>query len=276
MSVERAEWHADEDALRALVEGSVGQVVAASLEAHVMRCPDCRGRLNTLAFDDPLETTWAAIRDVVEAPSPKLMERLLHRTGFSEETCRLLAAVPAMRGSWVLGVVFALVFAGAASLFGEDVGTSLFLLVAPLAPVVGVAAAFGGDADPSHEIVVTTPYSAGRLLLLRTAAVLVTCAPVGMLVGLALPGPAWLTVAWLSPAAAGVAVTLALSPAIGLTPSATTVGVVWSAVSLAASRAYDPLALVGPASQLVCLSIVVVSVAAILSKSASLDLPRRQ
>jgi hypothetical protein len=151
----------------------------------------------------------------------------------------------------------------------------MFLLVAPLAPVAGVAAAFGGDADPSHEIVVTAPYSAGRLLLMRTAAVLATCTPIAMLVGLTLPGPAWLTVAWLSPAAAGIAVTLALAPAVGLTSSATAVGVVWSVLSLAVSRAQDPLALVGPAGQLACLCLAVLSLGVILSKSPSLDLPRR-
>ena len=42
-----------------------------------------------------------------------------------------------------------------------------------------------------------------RLLLLRTAGVLATSLPLTVLVGLALPGPAWLGVAWLTPAAAG-------------------------------------------------------------------------
>ena len=37
-------------------------------------------------------------------------------------------------------------------MFGEDGGLALFLLVAPLAPVAGVAASFGGDADPAHEL----------------------------------------------------------------------------------------------------------------------------
>ena len=275
MTNERTDWHADAEALRALVDGSVGPVVAASLESHLMRCDACRNELNRLAFTDSLEETWTAIRDTVEAPSPGLLERLLGRFGVSAETGRLLAAVPSMRGGWLSGVTFAIVFAGFASTFGPDVGISLFLMVAPLAPVAGVAAAFGGDADPSHELVVTTPYSAGRLLLLRTLAVLATCTPIAMLVGLAVPGPAWLMVAWLSPAAAGIAVTLALAPAIGLTYAATTVGAVWATLSMTMSRALDPLVLVGPAGQLACLCLVAVSAAAILSKSQSLELPGR-
>lgn len=275
MTIDRAEWHADLEMLRGLVDGDLGPVIAASLETHLMRCAECRGQLNELAFTDVVEQTWTDIRAHVEAPRPGVVERLLRPVGVSGESGRLLAAVPAMRAGWLAGVTFALAFAGIAAAYGADLGTTMFLLVAPLAPVAGVAAAFGGDADPSHEIVVTTPYSAGRLLLLRTAAVLSTCAPVAILVGLTLPGPAWLAVAWLSPAAAGIAVTLALAPAVGLTYSAASVGAVWSALCIIASRAYDPLLLAGLTSQLACVCLAAVGGAAILAKSPSLDLSRR-
>jgi hypothetical protein len=82
-------------------------------------------------------------------------------------------------------------------------------------------------------------------------------------------------VAWLSPATAGIAVTLALAPAIGLTSAATSVGAVWATLSISMSRAIDPLAVVGPAAQLACLCLVAVSAVAILSKSQPLELPRR-
>ena len=81
-----------------------------------------------------------------------------------------------------------LVFAGGAALFAEDNGLTLFLIVAPLIPVAGVAASFGGDADPAHELVTVTPYSSLQLLLLRTFGVLTTSVPVTVLLGLALPG----------------------------------------------------------------------------------------
>jgi hypothetical protein len=275
MTTDRAEWHADHETLRELVEGDLGPVVAASLEAHLMRCAGCRGQLNAIAFTDSLEQTWTAIRDEVEAPRPSVVERLLRRLGVSAESGRLLAAVPAMRGGWLTGVALALAFAGIAAAFGADLGTTMFLVVAPLAPVAGVAAAFGAEGDPSHEIVVTTPYSATRLLLLRTAAVLATCAPFAMLVGLTLPGPGWLAVAWLSPAAAGIAVTLALAPTVGTTYAATAVGAVWSFLCIAASRSPDPLAVAGPASQLACLCLVAACCAVILARSQSLELPRR-
>jgi hypothetical protein len=275
MSNERTDWHADAEALRGLVDGSIGPVLAASLESHVMRCPDCRKQLNTLAYTDPLEETWTAIRESVQAPPPGLVERALRRCGVSEESGRLLAAVPAMRAGWLLGVATVLAFAGIAALFSHDVGISLFLLVAPLTPVAGVAAAFGGDADPTHEIVTTTPYSAGRLLLLRTLAVLATCSPIAMVVGFALPGPAWLTVAWLSPAVAGIGVTLALALVLGLNNAGAAVGLVWAMATLAVSKIYDPLLLIGPVSQSVCLALVICSGAALFTNSQTLDLPRR-
>ena len=71
-----------------------------------------------------------------------------------------------------------------------------------------MAACFGGDADPAHELITTTPHSAFRLLLLRTLGVLATSIPLTAIVGVALPGPAWLGAAWLLPAVAGVLLTL--------------------------------------------------------------------
>ena len=257
MSADGPAWHADVAALRSLVDGTAGPVPAASLESHLMRCEACRARVNALAFTDSLETVWAGIRERVEEPRPSVVERLMVRAGLSRESARLL---------------FALVAAGLA----DDLGIGIFLLVAPLAPVAGVAAGFGGDAEPAHEIVVTTPYSAGRLLLLRTAAVLATCAPVAMLVGLVLPGPTWLAVAWLTPAAAAVAVTLLLAPLTGLTQAAVGAATTWSLVTFAATHAREPLALVGQSSQVACLALVLVCVLGIVSQRHTYDLPRRQ
>jgi hypothetical protein len=46
-------------------------------------------------------------------------------------------------------------------------------MAAPLVPLVGVAVAYGPEADPAHELTATAPYSGLRLVLLRTAAVLI-------------------------------------------------------------------------------------------------------
>jgi hypothetical protein len=96
-----------------------------------------------------------------------------------------------------------------------------------------------------------------------------------VLVGLWLPGPAWLAIAWLSPAAAAVAVTLALGMAIGVTRAAVMVGAAWSFSALSMARVHDPLALVGPMAQATCLVLVLVSVTWFVIKYNSLELPGR-
>ncbi len=53
-----------------------------------------------------------------------------------------------------------------------DLALFLFLMVAAMLPVAGVAVAFGPGIDPTHEIALAAPMRADRLLLMRAAAVL--------------------------------------------------------------------------------------------------------
>ena len=167
-------WHLDEATLRAYVDGHPLTVVGASVEAHLVECTECRGQLGELMPHQTVDRAWAAIRAHVEAPRAGLVERMIRWLGVSEGPARLLAAVPAFRGAWLLGVLVVTCFAGVAALFSGDTGLTLFLMVAPLIPVAGVATSFGGDADPTHELVTVTPYSSVRLLLLRTLGVLLS------------------------------------------------------------------------------------------------------
>ena len=269
-------WHLDETTLRAYVDGHPLSVVGASVESHLLECPDCRVRLGELMSHETVDDAWAAIRAHVEAPRPSVAERLIRRMGISIEVARLLVAVPAFRGAWLLGLFVVTLFAGLAALFAGEYGLALFLIVAPLAPVAGVAASFGGDADPCHELVTVTPYSAVRMLLLRTAGVLATSLPVTVLAGLALPGPAWLGVAWLTPAAAGVALTLLLSPVFGSTVTAATLSACWSTAVVFATRLNDPVEVVEPVMQLVFAVLTLVAVAALVLRQPSFEHLGRQ
>jgi hypothetical protein len=163
-----------------------------------------------------------------------------------------------------------------AALFAGEYGVTLFLIVAPLAPVAGVAAAFGGDADPCHELVTVTPYSAARMLMLRTAGVLATSLPVTLAAGLALPGPGWLGVAWLTPAAAGVALTLLHTPLFGSTVTALTLSACWSLAIVVVARVSDPFEVVEPAMQLVFAVLTLVAVIALVSQRPSFEHLGRQ
>jgi hypothetical protein len=264
-------WHLDDETLRAYADGTPLPVLGPSVEAHLPGCPRCRERFDALVPDASVDLAWRRIRAVVEAPRRSAAERLLHGIGLSAESARLLGAVPALRGAWVLGVLVVTLFAAVAALFAGEVGMTLFLMVAPLAPVAGVASCFGGDADPSHELVTVTPYSALRLLLLRTLGVLATSVPVTVALGLALPGPAWLGIAWLTPAAAGVTLVLVLAPQLGATAPAATIGALWSFAVIAAARVGDPVAVVAPTMQLALLALTLAAGAALVLHYPSLD-----
>jgi hypothetical protein len=268
-------WHTDEADLRAYADGASPPVTGASVEAHLMVCADCRDKFAPLMPAAPLEEVWSTIRERVEAPRPGAVEKVLGWLGMSPDSARLLAAVPAFGGAWLLGLLVVTVFACTAAVFSETFGLAMFLLIAPLVPVAGVAAAFGGDADPCHELVTVTPHSALRLLLLRTVGVLVTSTPAVVLVGLALPGSAWLGVSWLAPAAAGATLCLALAPLFGSTTAAAAIGASWSVAVVSTTRLHEPLAVVEPAMQLIFFAIAVVAVIHLL-RSHSFDQLGRQ
>jgi hypothetical protein len=236
--------------LTAFVDGSVDPISGASAETHLMGCAGCRDTVKRLSEPVFLDSVWTRVRREVEAPPVSLLERLLLRSGVSETTARLLATVPAMQGAWFFGVVLATVFAALADSVDTRAGLTAFLTIAPLAPLVGVALSFGGDADPAHELVVTSPYSSLRLLMLRTGGVLAAAVPVAVVVGVSLPGPSWLAVAWLAPAAACVSLALALGPYLGYTASAAALAGTW-AVAVAGTARVDSLeTLLGPAAQI--------------------------
>jgi hypothetical protein len=261
-------WHLD-DRLRAdYVSGRLDAVSAASVEQHLLACPSCR---LALARDVPLperhvDPVWLAIRDALEAPAPTFVERLATRLGLSRADARLLAAVPSLRVSWLAGVALASALALLAARFGTHGSVALFLLVAPLAPVVGVAWAYGPTADESHEVVAAAPYPALRLLLLRAAAVLVTSLPIVAVAAALLPVPAPLAVGWLLPSLAFVLVVLAASPWVALTTSSSVVCLLWFGLVMFAALG-DPGAPVAPAWQPLYLAVAAVAAGALTLRS---------
>ena len=269
-------WHLDESTLRAYVDGHPLSVVGASVESHLLGCPDCREHLGELMSHTGVDRAWTAIRAHVEAPRPSVAERVLRGFGLSAESARLLVAVPAFRGAWLLGLFTVTLFASVAAVFAGEFGLTVFLVVAPLAPVAGVAASFGGDADPCHELATAAPYPATRMLMLRTAGVLATSLPVTLLAGLALPGPAWIGVAWLAPAAAGVALTLLLSPLLGTTVPSAALAACWSVAVVSAAQLADPLEVVEPSMQLAFAVVTLVAVVALVLRQPSFEHLGRQ
>jgi len=219
------EWHLDPAAIRRYAEGAVPLELAASAEAHLMKCAACRGELSSSVDTRRSEVIWQHVVDRVDAPRRSRPERILVRLGVSEATARLLAATPTLRGPWLLAIggVLALVVWAAQV---DERNLAIFLVGAPLGPLAGVAVAFAGGLDPTREIGLAAPYSGLRLLLIRTAAVSTVTVPIVAAAGFALPGSHWLAAAWLLPSAGLTAAALALTGR--LTPVAA-VGVVAAA-----------------------------------------------
>ena len=239
-------WHADDDMLARYVRGDADPLLGASLEQHLLSCPDCRVRIAAHVDTPPLEVVWARVQERVQAPRPSALERLLIWLRVSETDALLVAKAPSLRTSWLFGLAATLTFAALAASWGGTRGLTLFLLVAPLVPVASVAFAYGPDVDPAHEAGLAAPYPASRLLLLRTAAVLVTSLPLTVLAGVFVPALSGTAVSWLVPGLASTAVVLAASTWARPREIAILLGVGWVVAVGSMSRARDPAALLTP------------------------------
>ena len=148
----------------------------------------------------------------ITAPLPGgWLERALARVGVRDHVARLLAATPSLRLSWFGAAAIAVGFSAWAASSGSANGTLFFLVVAPLVPVAGVAAAYGPWIDPMYEVTQAAPMSSFRLVLLRASAVLVVAAIVVGASAVALPGADWTAAAWILPALGLTFASLALS-----------------------------------------------------------------
>lgn len=173
-------------------------------------CEACREIVAGTEALPQLEAVWQSIRDRIEPQPLNIVGRCLVGLGMSRGDAFLVSSAPSLSGAWILGMVIALVFAIAAATSGAR-GVAIFLLIAPLAPLAGIAFAFSGDNDPLFELTLAAPYSKFRLLLWRSAAVLATTIPLTV-IGAVLAGTSWWVAGvWLVPALAFSTVTLALA-----------------------------------------------------------------
>jgi hypothetical protein len=218
-------WHVPEPLAESYVDGAVQGARAASIEAHLLSCETCRTLVGAQVSHERLNVIWTEVEEEVDAPRPTWIERLLCRCGMSTEDARLLAAAPSLQLSWLASLVAVLAFAVAAAQSSER-GAVVFLVLAPLAPVVAVAGAYGRGVDPTYEVTRSTPYPSYRLLILRVTAV-VAVALIATSVLALLVTDSWVAVAWLLPCLAMVSLALLLSRWIDLTVAAVGVGSVY-------------------------------------------------
>ncbi len=261
-------WHLDAETAQRYASGGAEPVFAASVEAHLAACASCRDLLVPLVDRPRLDAIWDEVAERVDTPRVGVVEAVLRRLGVRPETARLLSATPSLSGSWLVAVAATLAFAVIAATAGVR-GTLLFLTLAPMLPVAGVAVAYGRRVDPIHEISLASPYSGLRLLLLRSVAVVVTTTVPASLAALVLPVPGWTGAAWLLPAFALTSLTLVLSARFALLHAATGVAVAWVAAVIAtqsgaggrSALADGRYAAFGSTGQLMCLLLALGSIA---------------
>lgn len=205
--------------------------VAWAVQVHLECCPVCRGRLADRVDAGAaalLARVWQGVDAVVAvtAPAPT-RRRWVPRLPVRWVTPVLLP--------WLVTSVFVVVVA-----LGFDLAAagwrgslpSLVLLLAPVAPLLGVAAAWTGRVDPAHELVAATARAGLGLVLRRTVVVLLVVIPV-------LTGAGWLIgvspARWLLPCLAFAAGSLALGGAIGLPRAAGGLAVLWAVAVVAPS-----------------------------------------
>jgi hypothetical protein len=228
-------WHADTAVLTRYRGGTLPEPHASSVEAHLLTCASCRQAIAALTPEPDrmrLATVWEEIVAAADEPRASTVERILVRIGVRDHLARLLAATPSLTASWLAAVATTLLFAVLAARGDGERGLLLFLLVAPLLPLAGVAAAFGPRAEPAHEIAVAAPMHGFHLLLVRTAAVLVTTVALAGAASLALPGVGWDAATWLLPALALTISALVLATWFPVTLSAAALAVGWIGLTL--------------------------------------------
>ncbi|MFC8663348.1 MULTISPECIES: zf-HC2 domain-containing protein [Streptomyces] len=231
MSVEHASKRIIEGYVRGGADLSADEVWA--VEAHLEMCRECRDRLSAAvgagapAVASLVDTVWSGLE-----PQLAVTATMPRRRRWSAPLARWMTPTMVPWLAMVVGVtLLALLFDLSDTGSGE---VSLVLLVAPVLPVLGVAASWSRGLDPAYELTTSVPRAGLYLVLRRTASVLAVLVP-ALLVG------GWVTgvmvAQWLLPCLAFTATTLALGGVVGVTRAAVVLAAVWAAVVVAPTLA---------------------------------------
>lgn len=271
------DWHVPGSLLAPFVEDPrrVDDTVAASVEAHLVACAQCRQQLRAGTDPATLAQSWNAVADRVDRPRAGMLERLLEGAGLHSGLGRLVAATPGLRLAGLVAI--AVVAAGAALASRASGADGPFLVLAPLAPLAAVAASFVPTADPAGEAGMATPLWGAALVLRRALVVLVVTFGVLAAASLALPGLDARSAGWVLPALALSLGALALATWIRVEVAAAGLAAAWLAVVFSTrwladhDAAFVDAAVFEQAGQLAALAAAVIAAALIHTRRGRLS-----
>lgn len=267
-------WHADEGLLGAYADGRLDRARAASVEQHLAGCAHCRAAVAPHADPALLARAWSDVVDALDRPRVSWFERVLTSLGLSAPAARLATGASAARRAWVVGCVLVAGFAILARDSQHQAIGILFLTMAPLAPLTGVALAYGPDAFPMHDVVAATPYPRLRLILLRCLPVLPMTALLLVVGDLVVPHTAQAAL-WLLPGLALASLSLTVEPFLGAVRSVAGLAALWMGYVVAARFSTgSALNAFAPGVQVVSLVIVLAAATgAVLGVRGTRNLP---
>jgi hypothetical protein len=252
-------WHVQPDVLERYARGDADGAQAYSVEAHLPSCPECRGEIAALVDPVGLQRAWEGVEARLDAPRRGPVEAGLLRLGVPEHVARLLGATPALRLSWLLACALVLAFAVWAASRREE-GLVWFLVLAPLLPLAGVAAAYGPEVDPTYEVGLAAPMRSFAVLLIRAVAVLATTTVMAGAASLALPGLHWSAAAWIAPSLGLTLASLALATRMSPLVACGALAALWvGAAGAGWGLTQEPLLIFGIAGQFACALVAAVA-----------------
>lgn len=148
-------WHISDETLDAYLSGRIADADAWSVEAHLTACEACR---DALAATYPAATPdRAAVLDETWTSIASRLPHQPHRTRVHagnrwREVRVLVAASPAARWAWLTACALVLAFAAALGASGPT-STPWLGIVAPVVPLLGVAASYSTGLDDAYEVI---------------------------------------------------------------------------------------------------------------------------
>jgi len=250
-------WHLNTAVWQRYAAGELDAVAEASVETHLTSCAVCRSSAPETIESTEVAILWEGVATAIARPRPTRIGRVATRVGLPDDDLVVVRASTALYLPWVISVSAALVCAALAAVLPEPHGSSSFVVIAPLIPVLAVAAAYD-TTDPLRELVAPTPLSKLRIALLRASVALAAAVPVTLAVGLLLPGLGGLAFAWLLPSLALTLASLLLLTRLTAPMATATVAGGWVVGVLAITGDEAPVALGSTAVQSTFLGVAVV------------------